>query len=365
MSRFRNMSFWEKKIFFLFGIFMLVQSAAGQNLVSLSLSVPQYNQIYAADLDIQHTRTSSILFTATLQSMAQTQIQVKFSIAVIVTLAGESPFQLADATTQPFTLNPGQVKVITNVDLSGANPSIPLEDYNFDEEQFNRIKNITLATGKVPAGTYEFDTRCIDVTNSPISSPAIGEIIVSNPSRVDLILPANGENVTTVFPHFQWSANVDTVVVSVYEKLPDQQSAEDVVSGVPYLQTSIPGTLSPSPNSFNYPPSGAGVRPLENGKTYYWFVDVPPSSTRGSGLRSQIWSFTVASSDTTLPGNLNQDALQALKNFLDGTPYENLLSRIGTPTGDAAFDGTHITIQDLINLLQNTDKSKIINATIQ
>ncbi len=62
---------------------------------------------------------------------------------------------------------------------------------------------------------------------------------------------------------------------------------------------------------------------------------------------------------------MNQEALHALTSFLTGTPYENLLSRIGTPTGDAAIDGTHVTLQDLIDLLQNTDKSKIINVTIQ
>jgi len=257
------------------------------------------------------------------------------------------------------------VKVVTNSDLSGSNPSIPLEHYSYDEEQFNRIKNVALATGKVPAGIYEFEMRCIDVSDNPISTMMSGEIIVTNPSTVDLVLPMNGENVTTLFPHFQWSANVDTVVVSVYEKLPDQQSAQDVVSGVPFLQETVPGPLSPFPNSFNYPASGAGVRPLENGKTYYWFVDAPPSSTRGSGIRSEIWNFTVGGSDTTAAGGLNEEALQTLTNFLAGTPFEYLLSRIGTPTGDAAVDGTHITIQDLINLLENTDKSKIIDVTIQ
>jgi hypothetical protein len=286
-------------------------------------------------------------------------------LTVNVTLAGETQFQLAQASTQPITLSPRQVMVITNVDLSGPNPTYPLESYTYDEEQFNRIKNVALATGRVPAGTYQFNVQCFDVNRNPASNNADGQIVVTNPSRVDLVLPMNGENVTTLFPHFQWSANVDTVVISVYEKLPDQQSAQDVVSGVPYLQETIPNPSLPSPNSFNYPTSGPEVRPLEIGKTYYWFVDVPASSTRGSGIQSDIWNFTIEGSDTTAPGSLNEEAYKALSRFLDGTSFENLLSRIGTPTGDAAIDGTHVTIQDFIDLLQNTDKSKIINVTIQ
>ncbi|MFZ1083131.1 MAG: hypothetical protein WAO19_14545, partial [Candidatus Kryptoniota bacterium] len=276
-----------KKIFLLGVIIMSARStSAQQNLVNLSVNVPQVSQIYAADLDIQHTKSSSLLFVVTLQSMARTQIMVSLYLTVNVKLVGENQFQLAQATTQPITLNPGQVKVITNVDLSGPTASVPINNYTYDEQQFDRIKNVALATGKVPAGVYDFNVQCFDANRNPASNSAFGQIVVTNPSRVDLVLPMNGENVTTLFPHFQWSADVDTVVVSVYQMLPNQQSAQDVVSGVPFLQETIPNASSPFPNSFNYPSSGAGVRPLEAGKTYYWFVNVPASSTGGSGIQS-------------------------------------------------------------------------------
>lgn len=335
-------------------------SSKAQNLVNVAVSVPQYNQIYVADFDIQQVKSSGVLFTATLQSMAATQIQVKLNMFVNITLVGESPFQIAQATTVPIALNPGQTKVVTNVDLSGDNPAIRLENYSYDQAEYDKIKNVALATGKAPAGTYEFVLSCTGVDGKSVSNTATADIIVTNPSRVDLAFPNNGENVTTPFPRFQWSANVDTVVLSVYQKLPYQQSPQDVVSGVPSLQQTVAGS------SFNYPPTGSGVRPLQNGNTYYWFVEIPASSTRGNGIRSDIWSFAVAASDTTSvsAGNINDAATRALINLLTGTQYQSLLSQITMLNGTASYDGSSIGTQQLIEILQNLDKSKITNVNV-
>lgn len=336
-------------------------SQAQQNLVNLSISVPQYNQIYVADLDIQHAQSTGVLFSAALKSLAPTEIHIKLTLSVVITLVGQAPFQIAQATSTPLTLEPGQMKVITNVDLSGDNPPIHLESYSYDQEQFDKIKNVALATGKAPAGTYAFMLNCVNESNIPVSNPAQGQIVVTNPSRIDLVLPMDGGNITTLFPHFQWSANVDSVVLSVYQKLPNQAGPQDVVSGVPFLQQSVVG------GSFNYPPSGPGVRLLATGQTYYWFVDIPSSATRGAGLRSDIWSFTVSGTDTTSgnSANWNDVATKALINLLTGTQYQGLLSQISSLNGTASFDGSSIGTQDLIDILQGLDKSKIINVTIQ
>lgn len=100
--------------------------------------------------------------------------------------------------------------------------------------------------------------------------------------------------------------------------------------------------------------------------TYYWFVDIPPSSTRGSGLRSDIWSFaegrTGASGGSSVDNNA---ATKALVSFLTGTQFQNLVTQITTLTGDASYDGSPLGMQDVIDLLQNMDKSKIISVTIQ
>ncbi len=347
-----------------------VNAQTSTNLVSIVLTVPQTNQIYVADLDIQHIQSSGVLFSATLQSLASARIKVKLRMTVNVTLAdGTSYPDIADATTNPFTLAPGQVRVITNVDLSGSNPSISVESSHYNSNQLDQLKNVALATGKAPAGVYQFVLQCLDQDNMPVSEQSQGNIIVTNPSRIELALPMDQGSVSTLFPHFQWMANVDTVVLSVYEKLPSQVSPEDVVSGVPYLRMTVPNSTSPVPGSFNYPPYGPGVRPLKNGRTYYWYVQIPGSASRGSGLRSDIWSFTIGSMDSaelggTQGGNINSMATAALKSFLTGTPYSYLVSQISMLTGQATYDGNEISIDELIDILKNMDRSKVTSVIV-
>lgn len=344
------------------GIFLSGITAKAQT-VDVLVRVPQYNQLYIADLDIQHNKNPGVLFTASLLAHSSTPLKVRLQVFFYVTLAGQDKFELADATSKPFTLNPGAPLTFTNIDLVGDSYTIQLDTYNFDpENKFDQIKNVALATGKAPAGTYEFNLRCVDAANPSILEGSYsGQIVVTNPSRVDLILPMNEENITTLFPHFQWLASADTVTLSIYQQLFSQQNAQDVVSGVPYLQQTVSGS------SFNYPPSGAGVRPLNAGKAYFWFVDMPSSATRGAGTRSDIWSFTIASVDTSNRGSSANaaDAAAALQNFLSGTQFAGVLSQIGTLTGTAVYDGNNISIQDLVDLLKNMDKSKITNVTIQ
>ncbi len=349
-------------------LFSLSARAQGSaNLVNLTLTVPQYNQIYVADLDIQHVQSTGVLFSAGLQSLSSSPQQVKLKLTINVTLANGNAYQdIADATTKPFTLEAGQMKVITNLDLSGENPPLSVESSHYNSDQVGELKNVALATGKAPAGIYEFILQCTDVNGNPVSQTVRGTIVVTNPSQVELALPLDQESITTLFPHFQWTSNADTVQLSVYEKLPSQMSAEDVVSGVPFLQVTVPNSSSPFPGSFNYPPSGAGVRPLQQGKTYYWYVMIPSSATRGSGIRSDIWSFTIGGMDTSMTaGNVNEQATSELKNFLAGTGFESLLSQIGTLTGQGTYDGSQISVQEIIDILKGLNKSKISNVTIQ
>lgn len=356
------------------GMLVTSYSAMAQapgNLVSLTLSVPQTNQIYVADLNMQHIKSAGVLFSATLTSLSSTPIQVKLRMTINVTLAdGESYPDIADATTEPFTLRPAQTKVITNVDLSGDNPTIAVEDSHYDPDKVEKLRDVSLATGKAPAGVYQFILVCLNENNVEISRPEYGRIAVTNPSRIELALPIDEGNVSTLFPHFQWLSNVDTVMLAVYEKLPSQQTPEDVVSGVPFLRVTVPNSTSPGSGSFNYPPSGPGVRPLEEGRTYYWYVEVPSSSSRGSGIRSDIWSFTVGGMDSaaftgTGVANINSMATETLKRFLSGTSYQNLIARIGLLTGQATYDGSAISTQELIEILNSIKKSEVTKVTIQ
>lgn len=358
----------------IFGMLILSYSAKAQtsgDLVSISLSVPQVNQIYVADLDMQHIKSAGVLFSAALTCLATTPVQTRLKMTVNVSLAnGDTYDGIAYAVTEPFTLQPGQVRVITNVDLSGDNPTVPVAESHYNADQVEKLKSVALATGKAPAGVYTFVLVCLNNNNAQISREEIGRIVVTNPSRIELALPIDEGNVSTLFPHFQWLSNVDTVVLAVYEKLPSQQSPEDVVSGVPFLRLTVPNSTSPASGSFNYPPSGAGIRPLQDGRTYYWYVEVPGPSGRSSSIRSDIWSFTVSSMDSTAftgtaGGNINSTATAALKRFLSGTSYRNLVSRISMLTGQASYDGSPISTQELIEILNSIKASQVTGVTIR
>lgn len=345
------------------------RAQAPGNLVDLTLSVPQTNQIYVADLDIQHIRSSGILFSATLRSLASAPISVELKLTIDVVLANGSTYNdIAYVLTDPISLAPGQVKVITNVDLSGSNPTIGVAESQYNSDQVDQLKSVALATGKAPAGVYTFTLECLNTEGQSVATPQIGTIVVTNPSRIELALPMDQGTVSTLFPHFQWSSNVDTVVLSVYQKMPSQQSPEDVVSGIPFLRMTVPNPSSPAAGSFNYPPSGPGVRPLEDGRTYYWYIEVPASASRGSALRSDIWSFTVGSQDSAAiasgGGNINAAVTAALKKLLSETSYSRFVSQIEMLTGQATYDGSQINTQELLDILQNMDKSTITGITV-
>lgn len=349
-------------LFLFFAVLCVSGMARAQDLVNLTLSTPQYNQLYVAELDFENVKSTGVIFTVTLQPTpaVTAPIDVRLQLSINVTLLGHAPMNIANATTSPITLDPGQTKMITNLDLSGNNPTIPLQSWDFNEGNFNVIRSVALATGKAPAGIYSVTVNCLIPNSSTVSQT--GQIVVTNPSRVELALPMNQSTITTPFPRFQWSASTDSVVLMVYQQLPGQQTAEDVVTGsTPYLNQGVLGS------SFQYPPSGPGIRPLQSGKTYFWYIQIPLSSTLGQGLKSDIWSFTVGATDTTsmTSANLNDAATRALINLLSGTQYQNLLSQISQLNGNSTYDGNPISVGELINILENMDRSKIANVTIQ
>ncbi|MCL5021468.1 MAG: hypothetical protein M1339_07420 [Bacteroidetes bacterium] len=346
-------------------VLLVVNIARAQDLVNVQLILPQYNQLYAAELDIQNVNSPGILFTVLLTPTpaVTSSINVRLQVSVDVTLSGQSPMNIATATTTPIALTAGQTRTVTNVDISGSNPAIPLENWSFNAANFNAIKNIALATGKMPAGVYTVNVSILVPNSSPVSQT--GQIVVTNPSRTDLVLPMNQTTISSPFPRFQWAASTDSVVLRVFQQQYPQQNPEEVVSanGSSYemLDQGVVGSY------FQYPPSGPGVRPLQNGMTYFWYIEIPVSSTEGQGLRSDIWSFTVGTtSDTSSIASHgpNDAATQALINLLTGTQYQGTLSQVKILTGNATYDGKSLGTGALIDTLRNIRKSQITNVTI-
>jgi hypothetical protein len=130
---------------------------------------------------------------------------------------------------------------------------------------------------------------------------------------------------------------------------------------VPQVSTEVAG------NSFLYP--GAGVRPLESGKTYVWCVEGLFGAAGGSNrsFRSPIRSFTVNASGSN-------SAIQSLLDELEkalGPNHKPLFERIRAealqPTGQIRLNGAPVTTTELIKLIKQLrdNPASIINADIE
>ena len=347
----------KKALTALFVMVWFCAIAQGQNQVELTVNVPNVNQIYAADLDIEHFKSSQILFIASLRSLVNTPVELKLKVQINVTLPDQPRFEIAEATSTPLTLSPGETKYITNVDLSGPDPPIHLEKPPYYGPEFDKIKNVAMATGKMPAGIYEFIVSCLTPDEQTTLSTYQTQIVVTNPGRLELRLPADRDVVSTQFPHFEWTADADTVILSVFEKLPYQTNPEEIVSGVPVLKTVVGG------KSFNYPPGGPGVRPLAYGKTYYWYIEVPPSALRSSPQKSEIWSFTLTSPSTeSTPANAYT---KGLIEFLNMTQYMSIANQISSIDNTVISDGNPITLDQALEILRKLEKEKNLKIRVE
>jgi hypothetical protein len=144
----------------------------------------------------------------------------------------------------------------------------------------------------LPAGSYDFTVTVTPLTGGTPPPPQQFTIVLSNPSAIEAVLPLNGEELTTPFPLFQWRYE-GSARLSVFEKLESQGSLEEAASGVALLTT-----VSPT-QSFQYP--AAGVRPLQPGKTYVWYVEGLALTSGGTNLvhKSPLRWFSVASEGGT------------------------------------------------------------------
>jgi hypothetical protein len=147
---------------------------------------------------------------------------------------------------------------------------------------------------------------------------------------VTLVSPEHGSSVPTPFPTFTWTSQKPKVTLYVYEKLPVHRSAEEAVTGIPYLKLELNGI-----STFTYPADAA--RRLEVGKTYLWFVETEVVTTRGNlSRRSEVRLFRVQAGGgdnaltrllSTLPGDVAGQLQQLIQDgwipsgvTLDGRP---------------------------------------------
>ncbi len=334
-------------------LFFNLQAEA--QLIQISASHADVDQLSIGDLDFENFGSQHWFFTLTVISNPPIG-EARLQVGVDIDLPSGSFPNAVSLLTQPFTVP----MTFTNMDL-GKNGMIKVEPgtFHFSEDAKDRVKDLALSTGRLPAGTYTFNLKVYGLDNPLIADSTQVIITIRNNSRVELVSPMDRSEVPTAFPLFQWQYDGDRVELSVYEKDPNRhQSNEEALNGTPYLvvKTGDPG-LPEGVRTFQYPASGA--RALEEGKTYVWTVRALQSGSGGSdlGINSEIWEFTVTGSDdlTNNPVkqfNVTEEISEQLQDIhgLDKEALKRLLADSHL-TGDVYLNGQKISLAELKQLL--------------
>ena len=298
------------------------------------------NTLTFADVDIRDATTSKWLFTVNIRSgNAPLVLLAVMDMKISAHLANGEVYQNAiELVTSPFKVP----RAITNIDLTNKN-DVQIATWNFDETAKNRFKDLALATGAMPPGIYHFD---ILVSASLISSVTQSfDLVLTNPSSIDLIFPAYGDPSVSPLPLFQWRFDGTTSRISIFEKRPQQATLEEAANGVPQLSTVVNST------SFQYP--SAGARSLEPGKTYVWYVEGLANVAGGVALpiRSELRSFVVSAQGAESLQSYLDDLERALdakyKPVFDEIRSEGLL-----PTGIIRINGSVISVTELLAIIR-------------
>lgn len=282
-------------------------------------------------------------------------------IEIDVQLPGQSPVQLLQCESSG-PLPPA----FSNLDI-GSRVKFHCDPLN------QQILDAALTTGRFPAGTYRFVFRLSSEGVEPREDQFVLEI--RNISRLDLLSPRDGEEVSTTFPLFQWIFDGSRVELSVYERLPQHSSKEEAAQGTPHLCVVLDNI-----RSFQYPASrppeacpGVDVRNLEPGKRYVWRTRGLTVGTGGGGasLDSEIWEFTVplgAGQTMQAGGDSPHSLSRQLQNIpgLDPQLLSRLISGNLQPTGIVLVNGVPMSLSQIMAILNDlvSNPDKIINIQV-
>jgi hypothetical protein len=327
-------------------LFLAHPPANSQNSISVSHILAPVNQLSVADVDFKNSTTPKWLFTisidaggATLSALMDVNVQTPYGSAV-------------HFTTKPFPVN--RVRAVTNLNLRDCGQStsnlVCFDRYEVNTPVRRQLEDAALASGRLPAGQYVFSVTVTDVTGSLRPGSTSFPIVVTNPSTVELIVPMDGD-ATNSFPLFQWQFDGPSSKLSVFEKLPSQQTAEEAAGGIPHF------TQTTAANNLQYPSSGA--RLLEPGKTYVWYVEglTPVTGGTTSGKRSQIRTFNVLRGGSATLSSILDELERALPQYQP--VFDQLRSGGFTNAGSIHLNGRTVSTLDIMNLLhqfrQNPD----------
>lgn len=317
------------------------------------------------------------LFEVTISNDGQEVCRVKIRFTLF---SNKYNVDIVEVETREFNLLPNFPKTITNIDItsSGVDQDIQLAFFNYNAEIVSELQQQTLINSRLPNDRYVLTVQLIKIDSNE-SPPQIVEIIdVDYPITTDLIgpgLPVDNDfcpDIFTTFPLFSWISNADEFILTVCQVENENQSQEEVMQNEPHARLRIQkGTDFLGTPSIIYP--SVGVRPLMEGKTYYWQVQTVISSPSGEVLLiSEIRCFRVAKLDDIMRRLMSSGIIEVLRTLFAGTPFSDLLSEGGplegySPTGTIKFNGRDIDMFDLISLLKQAaaGEIKITGVTIE
>ena len=325
--------------------------------VDINIQLQSYDVIYVVDMiDVTTGSISNAIpnVSFTLTSVPSGSFaKVHLEVSAFVQLKGEAALPLVTATTRDFDLN--GFTLVSSRDLASKSGSIQVATSTTVSGTIDKLKNYISNFPTAPVGTYTIQVRVLNVNNFVLGSQT-KTVEVKNSSAaevaVTLLDPMDGSVISTVLPTFSWTAEKTTARIRIFEKLPQYQSAQDAISGIPHLVQLVNGS------TLTYPPD---ARKLEPGKTYYWFVETDVTTNRGIQVKqSEIRMFRVMSGNFAI-------ILQMLERLFSS--YGGYLSAMVTTmqemglefTGDITKDGTRISREELAQLFNQfiTNSTKI------
>lgn len=368
-----------KKAKFLLWIFLTSSLFAGIEDVDIDLQLLHNNaQIFVIG-DFRNTLATNSYFIVNLANNGNEQVRMKLLVEVyfnevLIAWAESGVFDFPANTVLPPYSN---LQLSQGVMVPGSPPplnTITLGEYELDLNAVENLENQILATGKLPSGVYRFQTTGIEILptgeeGGRVSDPFENHTLtITNPTNLELFFPGRSvsettiEEIATTFPYFQWQSDVNPFGadynIYIYEKYPEDETVQDVLSHPPMLNV-----VGYQLNFFQYPLesspallSGTAVGPvrlLENGKTYYWYIEsIVPTGTGDYIIQSDVFRFRIA--DLTETVNYAPQILALLEQIL-GPNYWPVLQQLRDdgfePNGKIFLEKNEIDINELLIIL--------------
>jgi hypothetical protein len=329
--------------------------------------------------NIVTAQRSPVLLSFNVSADQSTYVLFHIEVTAETDLADEE-VMIFSGTSRPAALSAHQSRHFTNRDLAigGAlelyeHRSIRITGGSASEQ---RVIDAIRATSRLPDGIYYFyltayvlqETAAQQEPYQPRDEAAqvVRQLRITNPTRVELLYPMDGDRLMTTFPNFQWRSDTRDVILRVFEIRPGMRSTDEAITGIPHLETRVSER-----NQFFYPQSGAGVRMLEPGHRYVWYLEgvYRTSANAEEGLISDLHEFIIV--DPSRDGT--SDILWSQLEMLLEEDYEDIIEQLRQGNielfREFLLNGAPLTLPEFQMLIEalrmKRNNAAIINVTLR